>query len=73
MTLRDYLDTLKGKRVAVTGIGVSNRPLLKLLLEAGIPVTKRTAPPWASWWMTWRKWAVSSASVPTTWRDWTTT
>ena len=39
MTLRDYLDTLKGKRVAVTGIGVSNRPLLKLLLEAGIHVT----------------------------------
>ena len=39
MTLREYLDTLKGKRVAVTGIGVSNRPLLKLLLEAGIDVT----------------------------------
>lgn len=39
MTLRGYLDTLKGKRVAVIGIGVSNRPLLKLLLEAGIDVT----------------------------------
>lgn len=39
MTLRAYLDTLKGKRVAVTGIGVSNRPLLGLLLEAGIDVT----------------------------------
>ncbi len=39
MTLRDYLNTLRGKRVAVTGIGVSNRPLLKLLLDAGIDVT----------------------------------
>ena len=39
MTLRDYLNTLRGKRVAVTGIGISNRPLLKLLLDAGIDVT----------------------------------
>ena len=39
MTLRDYLRSLSGKRVAVTGIGVSNRPLLKLLLGAGLDVT----------------------------------
>ena len=39
MTLHDYLNTLQGKRVAVTGIGISNRPLLKLLLDAGIDVT----------------------------------
>ncbi len=39
MTLHDYLSTLRGKRVAVTGIGISNRPLLKLLLDAGINVT----------------------------------
>jgi len=39
MTLHEYLHALKDKRVAVTGIGVSNRPLLKLLLEAGIDVT----------------------------------
>lgn len=39
MTLHDYLETLKNKRVAVTGIGVSNQPLLKLLLEAGVQVT----------------------------------
>lgn len=39
MTLEGYLDTLKGKRVAVTGIGVSNQPLLRLLLDAGIDVT----------------------------------
>ena len=39
MTLREYLNALKGKRVAVIGIGVSNRPLLRLLLDAGIDVT----------------------------------
>lgn len=39
MTLQEYLNTLRGKRVAVIGIGVSNRPLLQLLLEAGIDVT----------------------------------
>ena len=39
MTLHDYLETLKGRRVAVTGVGVSNQPLLKLLLEAGVDVT----------------------------------
>jgi len=39
MTLQEYLETLKGKRVAVIGIGVSNQPLLRLLLGAGIDVT----------------------------------
>ena len=39
MTLKDYLKSLRGKHVAVTGIGVSNRPLLRLLLDAGIDVT----------------------------------
>lgn len=39
MTLHEYLDKLRGRRVAVIGIGVSNQPLLKLLLEAGIDVT----------------------------------
>ncbi len=39
MTLREYMETLRNKRVAVIGIGVSNRPLLRLLLEAGIDVT----------------------------------
>ncbi len=39
MTLTQYMDNLKGKRVAVLGIGVSNRPLIKLLLENGIDVT----------------------------------
>lgn len=31
-----YFDTLKGKRVAVLGIGVSNRPLIRMLLARGI-------------------------------------
>lgn len=38
-TIRDYLAALKGKRVAVIGIGVSNTPLVKLLLRAGVQVT----------------------------------
>lgn len=38
-TIRDYLAALKGKRVAVIGIGVSNTPLIKMLLRAGIQVT----------------------------------
>lgn len=39
ITIRDYLAGLKGKRVAVIGIGVSNTPLIKMLLRAGISVT----------------------------------
>lgn len=39
LTLQDYLASLKGKRVAVIGIGVSNTPLIKTLLGAGIAVT----------------------------------
>ena len=38
-TLQDYLASLQGKRVAVIGIGVSNTPLIKTLLGAGISVT----------------------------------
>ena len=33
MTLREYIDRLRGKTVAVIGIGVSNTPLLRLLLR----------------------------------------
>ncbi|MDO4516798.1 MAG: UDP-N-acetylmuramoyl-L-alanine--D-glutamate ligase [Bacillota bacterium] len=39
ITLQEYLDSLQGKRVAVIGIGVSNTPLIKTLLNAGISVT----------------------------------
>jgi len=38
-TLKEYLSDLTGKRVAVVGIGVSNTPLIRRLLEAGISVT----------------------------------
>ena len=46
MTLQEYLNTLKDKTVAVIGIGVSNTPLIRLLLQNGIRVTacdKRSA------------------------------
>ena len=39
MRLNEYLDSLKGKRVAVIGIGVSNTPLIELLLGYGVSVT----------------------------------
>ena len=39
LTINEYLDTLKGKKVAVLGIGISNTPLIKMLLRAGIRVT----------------------------------
>lgn len=39
MNLRAYLDSLRGKTVAVIGIGVSNTPLVKLLCREGISVT----------------------------------
>ena len=37
--LEAYLCGLSGKQVAVIGIGVSNTPLIELLLEAGVSVT----------------------------------
>lgn len=39
MTLDEYFKQLKGKRVLVLGLGVSNRPLVRLLLRYGIDVT----------------------------------
>lgn len=42
-----YFRSLRGKRIAVLGLGVSNRPLVRLLLEYGCTVTgcdKSTAP-----------------------------
>ena len=30
-----YFESLKGKKIAVFGLGVSNRPLVRLLLEFG--------------------------------------
>ena len=45
MTLFEYIDSIKEKRIAVVGIGVSNRPWIELLLKSGCRVTacdKRT-------------------------------
>lgn len=46
MTLNEYIDRIKHKRICVIGIGVSNTPLIKKLLASGCDVTacdKRTA------------------------------
>ena len=46
MTLQEYVDSLRNKRIAVIGIGVSNTPLIELLAGSGCRVTacdKRTA------------------------------
>lgn len=37
--LEDYLQELKGKQIAVVGIGISNRPLIELLVKARVNVT----------------------------------
>lgn len=37
--LDSYFEALRGKRVLVLGVGVSNRPLVRLLLHYGIAVT----------------------------------
>ena len=39
MTITDYLASLRHKRVAVIGIGVSNTPLIRMLLRADVDVT----------------------------------
>ena len=39
MTLQEYVDSIRDKRIAVLGIGVSNTPLIRLLLTNGCDVT----------------------------------
>ena len=39
MTFEEYFSSLKNKKIAVLGLGVSNRPLVGLLLEFGCDVT----------------------------------
>lgn len=39
MTLQEYIGSMKSKRVGVIGIGVSNTPLIELLLQSGTSVT----------------------------------
>ena len=36
--LQEYFDSLKGKRVAVIGMGVSNTPLIRRMLQGGVQV-----------------------------------
>ncbi len=37
-TLKQYFSALRGKRIAVLGLGVSNRPLVRIMLENGCTV-----------------------------------
>ena len=39
MALNDYVNSIKDKRIAVIGAGVSNMPLIRLLLLYGCDVT----------------------------------
>lgn len=39
MNYKEYFENLKGKRAAVLGIGVSNTPLIKMLVKYGVNVT----------------------------------
>ena len=39
MTLNEYIESIKEKRIAVIGIGVSNEPLIELLLNKGCHLT----------------------------------
>ena len=39
MTLNEYINSIKDKKIAVIGMGVSNMPLIKLLLISGCSVT----------------------------------
>ena len=39
MTFSEYFNSLSGQKIAVLGLGVSNRPLVRLLLEFGCDVT----------------------------------
>ena len=38
-TMSEYLETLRGKSIAVIGMGVSNTPLIRMLLRAELKVT----------------------------------
>ena len=43
MSLKTYLESIQGKTIGVIGIGVSNTPLIELLLDAGFAVTRGNA------------------------------
>lgn len=71
MTLHQYLDTLKNKTVAVVGIGVSNTPWLRRLLQEGIRVTacdKRSRDALGAWRRSWKRPAAACSWGRTTYR-----
>ena len=41
LTLNEYIESLSGRKVTVVGAGISNRPLIGLLADAGMDVTVR--------------------------------
>lgn len=43
--IKDFFDSLRGKKVTVIGFGVSNRPLVKILLDYGADITVRDKNP----------------------------
>ena len=45
MTVSEYFDGLRGRRIAVIGLGISNRPLVRMLLERGFAVECRDRTP----------------------------
>ncbi len=45
MTVNDYFEELRGKRIVVVGLGISNRPLVRMLLDRGLPVECRDRTP----------------------------
>lgn len=45
MTVNEYFAGLRGKRIAVIGLGISNRPLVRMLLERGFQVECRDKTP----------------------------
>ena len=62
-TFDTYFMGLKNKKIAVLGLGISNRPLVRLLLEYGCDVVgcDRTPRFWS-----WKIWAASSTWAMTT-------
>ena len=58
-----YFENLRGKKIALLGLGVSNQPIVKLLLEFGCDVTGCDRTPGKSWmkaFWSWSAWAASS-------------
>ena len=44
VTVTEYFNQLKDKRVVVIGLGISNRPLVRMLLERGIAIRDSITP-----------------------------